>query len=635
NNIEDYADILKDTFARCEIPYFLSMSKPVMHTSIMVFINSLLDLLTARKLKTENIFRLIKCGLLDIPVKNDSLTDIAQFDNYCYKWNIDGDTWNQPFIDEKDENIEEIRKSVIEPIKKVKNKISHKNKAVDICRIIYEYLAECGTEKSINHMMHELIKNGRDYEASELKRLWSCVMDILDSIAETLGEKVISFSEMSRIIKSMIGRIEYSVPPQTLDSVMTASARTARLSSPKVVFVIGANEGIFPSNSSQHGLFSETDKCKLYEKGIEISHPLSEIISAERLVVYKALSYASDKLFITYTLSDLSGTSKYPASVTDNIIEMFNDNSIRLKKEDIPQDYYAVTLHSAFYHYMQNVSQNNVYNASIKKILMEVPEYKSRIEYITDRSQFRQDYRIDTGVMKKLKSFEPLKLSATGVEDYNKCHFMYFCKNFLKLKEYKKVEINSIEIGNIIHYCFCKILMNTNKEQFINLSLEELRKLIKKYAEEYKNEKLSGNFSKNSSFEFMFRKIIDFALFAFIHLQNELKHTDFVPKKFEIELRDKYALSLDFGDGYKLNLDGKIERADVWTKDNKKYLRIIDYKSIVKTKNITVETLAGGLNLQMLIYLFVATEENGFFSGYIPAGVLYSPFFAKDISSNT
>ncbi|WP_295095985.1 hypothetical protein, partial [Ruminococcus sp.] len=66
----------------------------------------------------------------------------------------------------------------------------------------------------------------------------------------------ISFSDFSRLIRSMVGRIKYSIPPQTLDSVTAASARNARLDSPRVVFVMGANDKDFPNQVSVRGLFS-------------------------------------------------------------------------------------------------------------------------------------------------------------------------------------------------------------------------------------------------------------------------------------------------------------------------------------------------------------------------------------------
>lgn len=629
NSIEDYADILRENFGRCGIPYFLSIAKPVMHTSIMVFFTSLLDLLTAKKMKSEHVFRFMKCGILDIP-----LTDTALFENYCYKWNIDGNSWNEPFTAEDDnrELMENIRKSVITPLVSLKKRLSEKNTVAGICRMLYEYLTECSAETSVGRIMGELIRLDRDYEASELKRLWACVMDILDSVAGTLGDKVIAFPEISRIIKSMIGKLEYSVPPQTLDSVTAVSARTARLSAPRIVFVMGANDGDFPNQVSIHGIFSETDKQKLSQTGIEISRSLSDIIASERLVVYKALSSASEKLFITYTQSDLSGNNKYPAPVVDNIIKMFGNTSILFTSKDITLDYYAVTLHSAFYHYMQNINDNNKYTSSIKKILMNEPDYKRRIEYITKRSELRQDYTINTDVMQNLKSFEPLRLSATGVEEYNQCHFKYFCEKFMKLHKLEKMELDNRIAGELIHECFSGVLGSTDKETFMNMSPDELRKSIEVSAENYRKEKLAGDFGKNFGFEFMFRKIVEGLLIVFIHLQQEFMVTSFTPTAFEISVDKKYSLSLYFGDGHRLCFGGKIDRADTCTIGDKKYLRIIDYKS--SKKLINPENLAGGVNMQMLLYLFASTEKNGIFNDCIPAGVLYSPIYPDTEKDN-
>lgn len=625
NNIEDYADILSETFKRCDIPYFLSIAKPVMHSSIMVFFSSLLELLTARKIKSEHIFRILKCGIIDIP-----LTDTARFENYCYKWNIDGDAWTEPFTAD-DENLtllENIRSSVINSIIKLKKKVSGKNSATEICRILYEYLVECGAEISVGRIMGELIRLDRDYEASELKRLWACLMDILDSVSATLGDKIITFSETARIIKSMIGKLEYSVPPQTLDSVTAVSARTARLSAPKVVFVIGANDGDFPNKVDIHGIFSENDKCRLSENGIEISRSLSDLVASERLIVYKTLSSASEKLFITYTLSNLSGKSKYPAQTIDSILKMFGNDNILLTKDNITLDYYAVTLHSAFYHYMQNINKNNKYTSSIKKVLMNEPEYKGRIEYVTRRSEMKQDYKIDSKIMQNLRSFTPLGLSATGVEKYNKCHFMYFCDHFMKLHSREKIELDDRISGEIIHECLAHMMRDNDKQTFISMPADEIKKRVEIYAEKYLNENLAGTFGKSSSFSFLFRKLIETIVLVLIHLQQELQVTSFTPVAFEAELSKQYSLRLDFGDGHKISFGGVIDRADTCIIGDKKYLRVIDYKS--SKKKITAESLAGGINLQMLLYLFTATEKNGMFSDAVPAGVLYSPIYPEE-----
>ena len=498
-----------------------------------------------------------------------------------------------------------------------------------MCSLLYNYLVSCGAERNTAFLMGRLIKQDKDYEAAELKRLWGCLMDILDSISETLEERCVCFAEISRMMHSMIGRIQYSVPPQTLDAVTAASARMARLNSPKIVFVMGANDGDFPNRISLHGLFSEADRAKLAENGIELSTPLAELIAAERLVVYKAISAASHKLFISYPLSDLSGQAKYPAQIVDRIIGMFGDKSICKREDDIPVDYYAVTLHSAFYHYMQERGRGDISVASIKKLLLDTPEYRRRLSYVISRSNLRQDYHIDSAVMEKLRSFEPLRLSSTGLEEYNMCHFKFFCDKFLSLHINEKIEIDARIAGELTHQCLYGILGSRSKDQFISMTYDEVREEISSCASKYRDIRLAGDFGKDAKFELIFNKITERMSEVFIYTQQALMASDFVPHDFELDLRDSHSVELSFGNGKKLSFGGVVDRADICRIGDTDYLRIIDYKS--SRKDITAESLACGINMQMLLYLFASTDKGGLYEGYEPAGVLYSPVRISDV----
>ena len=478
--------------------------------------------------------------------------------------------------------------------------------------------------------MGRLIKQDKDYEAAELKRLWSCLIDILDSINDMLGGKEISFSDFSRLVRSMIGMIKYSVPPQTLDAVMAASARMARLDSPKAVFIMGANDNDFPNQINTHGLFSEADRAKLEQNGIVLSTPVAELIASERLVVYKALSAASDKLSITYPLSDLSGQAKYPAQIVDRIISLFNNEKLRLTEEDIPVDFYAVTLHSAFYHYMQERSAGSREVASIKSILMSEPEYKHRLSYVLSRGFRDRDYRIDRDIMEKLQSFSPLRLSSTGLEEYNLCHFKYFCDKCLRLRLNEKVELDSRIAGELTHECFHGILGSRSKQDFLTMSYDDIKSEISRCALKYKKETLAGDFGKDAKFELIFNKLTERMTEVFAFTQHSLMRSDFVPHRFELDLREQHSVNLPFGDGRTLSFGGIVDRADICTVGEKKYLRIIDYKS--SRKDITAETLAGGINMQMLLYMFASTESGGIYEGFEPAGVLYSPVRISEVT---
>lgn len=628
NDIAQYSEVLKAAFRRYDIPYFLSIEKPVDHTSVMVFFTALLDLMSSGRFRTEQMFRLIKCGILDI-----SVTDSSLLENYCYKWSVDGDMWTHPFTaeDEGVEELEELRKNVVKPLVQLRRKLSGENTAQEVCGLLYGYLTDCGADKSLGRLMVRLIRQDRDYEAAELKRLWGCLMEILDSVASAIGDKVIPFPELSRIIRSMIGRLTYSVPPQTLDGVIAASARTARLNAPKVLFVMGVNEGSFPQNVDLHGLFSEADKQKLANEGIEIARPVSDLIAAERLIVYKSLSAASHRLYVTYPLSDLSGQVRYPAQAVDSIIRMFGRPDIRITEDMLTPDRYAVTLHSAYYHYMQDRKLNTRETASIRKVLTEVPEYSRRISQALSRSGFSHDYKIDRNIMEKLKNFEPLRVSPSGLENYNRCHFMYFCDSCLKLQKCEKVELDSRIAGDLTHNCLRSVLASRTKDEFVGLSYDQLCGEIRRAADSYREEKLGGDFGKTPKFGLIFNKLTERLADVFLYTQQSLMASSFVPDAFELDLRDKRPAEMSFGDGKKLVFGGIVDRMDVCTIGDSRYLRIIDYKS--SRKNITSKTLAGGLNMQMLIYLFSATEANGLYSDCKPAGVLYSPVQINSVTA--
>ncbi len=621
NKIEDYADVLKGAFARYEIPYFMSVEQPVAHTAVMVFFLSILDICSARKLRSEQIFRLLKCGLLDV-----ELTDVAILENYCYKWGIDGDMWCEAFTgeDENMESVESLRNYVISPLLKLKKSLYKENTAEGFCRLIYGYLTDSNAEKCLSRLILQLIRTNKDNDGAELKRLWGCLIDIMDSVSATLGDNVLKFVDLADIMRSMLGQISYSVPPKTLDAVTVASARTARLDSPKIVMVLGACEGDFPNQVNLHGLFTEADKQKLAVFDMEIARPLTDLIASERLIVYKAISTASEKLYLSYPLSDLSGQAKYPARIIEQILEMFPEKSgIFVGESSLTPDFYAVTKKSAYYHYMQSRAEKSTEISSILKALTEDEEYSQRIALALSKTGQTCDYKIDSEIMEKLQNFDPLYLSPSGFESYNKCHFMHFCEKFLRLRVPEKIELDKRITGELTHSCFYNILGKHTKSQFLTMSYDQLCEEINTVAENYRNEKMAGDFGKTPRFELFFNKLTERLGDVFRHTQYSLMASDFVPDKFEVDIRNGKSAKIGYGMGKSLIFGGIIDRTDVCQIGDEKYLRVVDYKS--SKKLINEKTLAGGLNMQMLLYLFASCENGGLYDDCKPAGVLYTP----------
>ena len=84
------------------------------------------------------------------------------------------------------------------------------------------------------------------------------------------------------------------------------------------------------------------------------------------------------------------------------------------------------------------------------------------------------------------------------------------------------------------------------------------------------------------------------------------------------------AVTISRPDG-ELRVGGKVDRVDGWIKDDKLYLRVVDYKS--GKKKFDLANVRMGLDIQMLLYLFALQKEGTEYFGkeIEPAGVLYLP----------
>lgn len=627
NDIKNYAPIIENACRRYEIPCFISLEKDVMHTVTMIYISSLLDIISSDTYNTENILKYLKTGLSET-----ELIEISKLENFCYKWNIKGKKWLEPFIPddgnpETDEFLEceKIRKKVIEPLERLKNSVSDDVTVDVICFNIYKFITETKADQKIKEIIDIYNSRNETYLANEQRKIWEFLTDILDDLNSTLYGRVIPLKQFSMLFRQLLSQARYSVPPKTLDGVIAAPVATARLSSPKIVFILGANEGLFPILPSSDRLFSNDEREKLSAAGFNKNKSAANFISTARFTAYKALSFASQRLYISYSLTNLDGESMYRSQVIESIERMFPLNNNLVKHEsEIKEDFYAVTPKSAYYHLMQNKKNSSSEIRTIQTVLEENSEYSHKIDYVYNINPQGLNYQLsDKNILSELTDFNNFYLSQTKFETYNSCHFRYFCKYCLNLKERQKIEMNVMNWGILRHNCFCALLSGKNP-QFVDMSEEQIRKIITDECQKYKEQTFRNNFKEDSRALFIFNKIIEQIFIVALHFQEELKNTDFIPSALEANLMQDNNLAplVIKGNNGNIIFTGTVDRIDTYQSESgNKYIRIIDYKSSEKT--IEKFFIDNGINMQMLLYMLAVTQ-NGKFKNYIPAGMFYA-----------
>ena len=147
------------------------------------------------------------------------------------------------------------------------------------------------------------------------------------------------FGELFTLV---LRRNKFLNPPQKLDIVSVVSAEKARLENQKVLFVMGANEGILPYSVKQNGILSDTDRESFARIGIELGKDTKTLLTDERFSVYRLLSAVSERIYITYPLSDAQGGARYPSYILAQISTLFSDN-IKTYASDYDILFYQLT----------------------------------------------------------------------------------------------------------------------------------------------------------------------------------------------------------------------------------------------------------------------------------------------------
>ena len=137
-------------------------------------------------------------------------------------------------------------------------------------------------------------------------------------------------------------------------------------------------------------VFSERD-CEFLPEDVRLSvaKPAESQMADARLAAYKLLSSASHALYLTYPVVDVTHQKCYPSAVLAQIQRTFPEaETLHQKCASLEPSYYSVTMHAAYYQYVQNYAAHNADTASIEQLLIFCRDTETSGE--TCRAAFRR-----------------------------------------------------------------------------------------------------------------------------------------------------------------------------------------------------------------------------------------------------
>lgn len=638
-----YSGILDTVLEKFEIPYFMDVPKDIFTQPVIRFVCGLLDIAISN-FDRDVLLSTLKTGLFRL-----SDTDIADFENYIYVWNIDRGDFKKEFKNnpsgfetqsdsdiKKLKKIENTRSYIINPITDFITSCKDKNGS-EISKALYKLISDFEITESVDELYDKLEKEGMVFEANEQVRVYNSVIESLDKLSSVLNDKAVSLKKYKEYFDYIIADIKLSDIPRYQDEICVAVADRSRLSGAKAVFIIGAVDGLFPLVPKTTGVFSDNERRILVENNISFSDNKEHLAAYEKFLVYCALTSASEKLYVSTYMNDFEGQTYEPSEIFTDIESRLFPNCVKSIYSDFNETDDLYCKQQAFEYLSKNIHNNNLNTNTLKQYFNNSAEYRDslqKLENAVNHTPFRiKDKEISEKLFKK-----DMNVSASQIEKYNLCPFQYFCNYGLRAKERKQASIDSIQFGNIVHYFLEKFLKANNKSVLNSLNDDDIKASIDSIMLEYAEETFGGLEDKTENFKAIFERL-KINIFALIkELIRQLMYSDFVPADFELKIGEDGDIP-----SYKLNIDssrsvsvkGFVDRVDTFDKNEDEcYIRIVDYKT--GNKQFKLYEILYGINLQMLLYLR-CVSENGkehYGKNIIPAGVLYMPSAAKDIDGD-
>ena len=635
-NIDTYSSLCKVIFSKYNIPVFIDEKKDFSSNILVKFILSILEVL-AKNWSYEAVFGYIKTGFLPLDEK-----EIAILENYCIKCGIKGSKWYSKewkFYDETEEEQKQIlysKNEVITPLLEFKKSLQGLKTVKDISTAIYEFLVKNNIAEKLEEKIQYLKENNQLEKAKEYEKSFQIFIQLLDEIVLVLGEQNITFEKYAKILKMGFTQSDLGVIPEAADQVVIGDVDRSRSHKIKVAFLIGLNDGIFPSVQKEEGFLDDNDRQILKNQGIELAKGTMEKLYDDNFNIYKAFTTAEEKLYLSYVSSDSEGKSLRPSIIINKIKRIFPKLS---EESDVVNRKSEILLKNTTFDELLIKLRDLKEGKEIEPVWFHLYNYynineKDKLENSIRAIKYQNvPEKIQKENINKLYG-NTLKTSISRLEKYKSCAFSYYLKYGLKLKEESSFKVESVDTGNFMHDVIDSFFERLEELELNvkKITDEQIREITEEIVEEKLNLKKYDIFSSIPKYKVLAQRLKKVVVNSMKYIVNSLKYSEFEVLGHELEFKEgkEYSpITFTLSDGKKVEITGKIDRVDIAKTTDGKYIRIIDYKSSIK--NINLNEVLAGLQLQLLTYLDATCKEED----VLPAGVFYFNLIEPILNANS
>lgn len=644
-DLDTYGAVLKSVMAQYDIPVFIDSRKEIDTNPLAGFIAGFFEIRKSN-FQSEAVFKFLKTRLLDL-----TMEELDILENYCLANGITGWKWQQeywkyPVPDVQDElkanrieaALNEIRDEiVVAPLLTVFQALEEAGTVRAMARVFYEYLISSGVLQRFGSWITEFSESD-----AELHREYSQIRDslitVLDQMVEAMGDETMAVEDFGNTLLVGLSSVKISLIPATLDQVIVGDIARVRSGGVRGIYIVGTNDGVLPRAPASQGIFTDRDREKLAESDLILSKDSRTRAFYEQFYVYNALTIGQDFLTVTYPTADAEGKSLRPSMIIGRLKKLFPNLG-----EEVSQSYLEkgspgredINSEREAFRQLIGEMRRQKEGLPVDAVWKEVyarfkasPGFRDRLATVEEGLRFTNSpAELKAEHMDELYG-KNLTLTVSKLERYNQCPFAYFVRYGLRAEKRKEYIMDTPDMGILVHDVldgFTKRLKADGLD-WKDVTGSYTRRAVDELMERSLDEKENHILRSSKRYGHIAGKIRRIITSSVGVIQDQILRGDYEPLYSEIDFGPGATIPpviLDIDEEHSVSLKGRIDRVDVLRDHDRNYIRIIDYKT--GTKELTLNDIVHGLQMQLLVYLDVILRNAGkILKGQtLPGAVLY------------
>ncbi|ASN06557.1 helicase-exonuclease AddAB subunit AddB [Virgibacillus necropolis] len=653
-----YHDLIATIFGDYDIPVFIDEKRTMLNHSLIEFIRSALEIVDGNW-RYDAIFRMLKTGFIpatdqDYPLTNDAIDEL---ENYVLEYGIRSrERWfsekewvfqrfrgfeDAAQTDKEKEvqtRINAYRKQVVQAIKIFDKDIRGCETIRDRCTVIFIWIEELNIPQRLEQMRTYFDENGQLEKGREQEQVWNAIIQLLEEMVEIAGTESLSLPIFRSTLDAGFDSLKFAHVPPSMDHVTVGTIDRSRISGIKCTFLLGVNDGVWPMKPPSDGMINEQEREILAVQGLRLAESSKRTLLDDWFYMYIAFTSSTDKLWISYPLSDDEGKAKMPSQMIKRVEDLFPYCCTHVLLQDPDELFHAerfITTETKTRAALTAQLARNRKGYPLKPVWWHVLNWyiknhaKYSTSYRTLQSLYYQNKPTDLSAETVNELYpKQVKASVSRLEMYYRCSYQHFASYSLGLNERKTYKLDAPDIGQLFHEALKRITewVQDEGKNFAQLNKIDTdgyaQKAVTNLAPILQHQILHSS----NRYKYIQQKLQEVIARAAFILSEQARQSDFSPIGLELGFGPNQTLSpitLPLANGFELMLRGRIDRVDQALNQDDLFLRIIDYKSSARGLNLV--EVYHGLALQMLTYLDVVLTQSEQWLGKkaTPAGVLY------------